>query len=294
MQYFILSSINQVHADNCGNAILAPGWTHPERLLPSSVLILGQKGLVQIEVEKNILTIEPGSIAILPAGHIHKGICPISIHSSYFWMHFTVPSYPLLISSTEFEKILKTIKNSNFISNGAIVPINFSLVDSEPFFQSFHNLLYEQECRSYSKNKFQLLFQLFLIRLTEEFLNSYLENHSVSTSSISYEVVKLVSLNLTDPNLSVKSIAAEMHLNPDYIGRKFKTIMGISIWDFILKKRLQFAECQLIDTRDTVERIAEHCGFGSLRQFLRQFKKQEGITPSEFRRRQQMIHINVV
>jgi len=52
---YTLYSLPDTRADNCGNAILNPGWSHPERLLPSSVLILGRKGRVLIDDEGDTL-----------------------------------------------------------------------------------------------------------------------------------------------------------------------------------------------------------------------------------------------
>ena len=102
----------------------------------------------------------------------------------------------------------------------------------------------------------------------------------------------MIADNLTDPDLSVKSIAYNFHYNPDYIGRQFKSIMGIPLGKYILNLRIKMAMKFLQETHETIANIAPKCGFVSLRHFLRQFKNEKGMTPSELRHRFQAIHIN--
>ena len=120
------------------------------------------------------------------------------------------------------------------------------------------------------------------------------EHSGINKSSIAYSIVTWMSEHLTDPNLSTKIIAAAIGLNPDYAGRRFRHVMGLSIGDYMLKKRLELASGKLRETNDTVARIAQDCGFGSTRHFLRQFKAAEGLTPTEARKRHRMMHVNIL
>lgn len=293
MKYFFIPCIQDIHVDNGGNAILAPGWIHPQRLISSSVLILGQKGTVKILVEDFPLIIQPGTVAILPAHHYHRGMEPLEKPASYLWMHFTVSSNIQIMKEKDFQEIIEQ-HSLRDLENGILLPFYFSLPEPEPFYELFHELLYEQECPSYICAKFQLLFQLFLIRLTEVFLSTHSIYQTMQTSSTVYEIIKIISTSLTDPNLSIKYVAHTMKLNPDYLGRRFKSVMKISMGDFILRKRIQLVKKQLEETRTPIAVIAQQCGFGSFRQFLRQFKHQTGMTPSQYRRIVQTMHMNVV
>lgn len=285
----VFSDFNQICAYNCGNAVLSPGWIHPRRNLSTSVLIVGQKGKAEIIVGNRILEIAPGRVAILPAGIMHYGKQKIKESVSYFWIHFGSATPPQL--SVENSGTGLTT-DGNIPSCKMVLPVNFCIPNSQSFQQAFHTLLYEQECSSpCSSVKYQLLFKLLLVNLVEATLAEKTGNF-VKYSDITYQVIKKISLHLVVPDLSVKTIASELSMNADYVGRKFKEGTGTSIGNFILKKRIQMAICRLEETRDTVEKIAVDCGFGSLRQFLRQFKAQMGITPSELRLRYQMMHIN--
>jgi AraC-like DNA-binding protein len=297
---YTLYSLPDTRADNCGNAILSPGWSHPERRLPSSVLILGRKGSAVIDDEGELLEVRPSRIVLLAAGRLHKGAEKIRSSASYYWIHFTAPGDSLsALSEEEAATVLSSPDVRGYkLRQAALVPQSFDLKDEEPFVQSFHDLLFEQESPSYTPLKYQGIFRQMLIRLTESVIASYggpsgsgAESGS-PIASIVYATVADVLESLTDPELSVKTIASRLRLNPDYIGRRFREVMGISIGGFILKKRIQFAQGRLEESNDSVKEIARQCGFGTMRHFIRQFKSEAGMTPTEARLHYQARHIN--
>ncbi|MGE5583058.1 MAG: helix-turn-helix domain-containing protein, partial [Bacillota bacterium] len=158
----------------------------------------------------------------------------------------------------------------------------------------FRELLNEQERPCYTRWKLQLLFQNLLIAITEETINTYQPPTKLSAgSSLVYAIVSDINSRITDPNLSVKLIAGELRHNPDYLGRQFKSVMGMSIGEYILQQRIKLAEELLRESHETITTIAKKCGFCSVRHFLRQFHRERGMTPSELRRRYQAMHINI-
>ncbi|TCL70013.1 AraC family transcriptional regulator [Hydrogenispora ethanolica] len=283
------------HADNGGCAILPSGWRHPRRRLDSSVMILGRKGNVTLTDNGVPLEIRPNRLVLLPAEHLHDGAAPIAAPASYYWLHFRLPGPPSLLSAEEVAPILSNqIVTRLRLNEAALIPMELDLGDADRIALLFRELLNEQERPSYTKWQFQLLFQNLLIRITEETINSYHPPDTLSAgSSLVYEAVGTINAQLTDPNLSVKSIAGYLNHNPDYIGRQFRSVMGMSVGNYILQQRLKLAEQLLQETHQPVQQIASQTGFASLRHFLRQFRKERGMTPSELRRRYQAMHINI-
>lgn len=83
--------------------------------------------------------------------------------------------------------------------------------------------------------------------------------------------------------LSLESIAKEMHFTPNYVGNVFKTVKKMSVNSYLMQVRMDRA-CQLLrESGDTVNDIAASCGFGSITYFHTCFKKRYGITPVEYR-----------
>lgn len=294
MDYFLFPNFRFLHADNCGCAVLSPPWFHPRRKLGSSVLIVGNRGRVPIVDCDRELWIEPGTVTLLPAGQIHYGSHPITAPAMYFWFHFTTLKPPVILPSTVADTIFSDPGiTSHKLEGAALVPLHFNLEDPEPVFQAFHDLLYEQENRSYTSQKFQLLFQNLLISLTEGVISLHRPGSTDSArSSVAYDIVRFLAEHMTDPNLSIKMVATAIRLNPDYAGRRFKETMGLSVGEYLLKKRVELAVRLLQETSQTMNSIAGQCGFSSVRNFLRQFKAEKGMTPTEVRQRHRAMHIN--
>jgi AraC-like DNA-binding protein len=296
MRYFLIPRIEDVHADNCGCAVLSPGWTHPRRNLPSSVLIVGCRGRVLIRCLEETFVIKPGAAAILPAGIFHEGAEELKDRATYFWFHFTLPDAPVLLEEAEAGAILlDPIVAKQRIDEGALLPLCFSVNNPESIFQSFHELLFEQENPSYTCTRLQLMFRNLLISLTDSVLASRRQTGDRgSRSSAAFLIVTYLAEHMTDSNLSIKSAADAIGLNPDYAGRRFRETMGISVGDYILKKRMELAMRHLQESMDTVDRIAVQCGYSSTRHFLRQFRIEKGMTPTEARQRYRTMHVNAL
>jgi len=74
--------------------------------------------------------------------------------------------------------------------------------------------------------------------------------------------------------------------SPDYFGRKFTEDVGMPPGRFISMLRLQVAKAALVGTQHRLTDISRRLGFGELKNMRRTFKKHEGCTPGEYRRRE--------
>ena len=70
--------------------------------------------------------------------------------------------------------------------------------------------------------------------------------------------------------------------NPHFI-RTFKKYLGCTPHEYLLQYRLRQAKHLLQSTSDSIEIIAERCGFNSASHFARAFKQVNRMTPSDFR-----------
>lgn len=294
--YYLFCPFHPVpKADNGGCALLSPGWIHPRRRLNSSVIILGRKGTVLLEEEGERLEVIPNRLILLTAGKLHQGVKALEAHASYYWFHFTVPQTPQLFSRDEIASILSnSMVTQQRLAEAVLIPQQLDLLDADKITLLFRDLLNEQERPCYTNWKLQIIFQNLLITITSETINSYQPPEILSAgSSLVYAIVTNINAHLTNSNLSVKSIANDLRHNPDYIGRQFRAVMGLPIGEYILKQRMKLAEQLLQESHETIINIAIKCGFSSARHFLRQFRKERGMTPSELRRRYQAMHINI-
>lgn len=86
-------------------------------------------------------------------------------------------------------------------------------------------------------------------------------------------------------DISRESLAEEFNLNPDYLGKIFKSATGKKIGEYINELRIKNAAEKLSSTDALIIDIAYSTGFESLRTFNRAFKKETGISPMEYRER---------
>ncbi len=70
-----------------------------------------------------------------------------------------------------------------------------------------------------------------------------------------------------------------------YIGRIFRQAMGCSIENHIRKRRLWEAKHLLLETNSQISEIAGKCGFHDAGYFSTVFKRTEGLSPAEYRRK---------
>lgn len=84
-------------------------------------------------------------------------------------------------------------------------------------------------------------------------------------------------------DLTVKSVAEELHVNAVYLGQLFKKETERSFAQFLNQIRMKKAQNLLLYTTDTINEIAEETGYNNTNYFSKMFKKLNGLSPKEFR-----------
>ena len=84
--------------------------------------------------------------------------------------------------------------------------------------------------------------------------------------------------------VSLSVLAEQFHLNSQYISQLFKSEIGVNFLAYLTNIRMEKAKKLLLSTSLSVAEVAEQSGYGDYRVFTKVFKKNEGSTPSQFRR----------
>ena len=95
---------------------------------------------------------------------------------------------------------------------------------------------------------------------------------------------KIVEERLSDSNLSVEDLAADMGLSRVQLYRKVKALTGSSPVDLLRKARLAQAQKLLQETTLSVSEIAYQVGFASPSYFTKCYKDEFGTVPGEARK----------
>ena len=83
--------------------------------------------------------------------------------------------------------------------------------------------------------------------------------------------------------ISLKDVAALLHLNSSYFSRLFKKETGESFIEFVTRIKMEKAKELLDNSTRSVEQIAIEVGFDSKGYFLKTFKQQFGMSPKAYK-----------
>ena len=84
--------------------------------------------------------------------------------------------------------------------------------------------------------------------------------------------------------ISLKDMAQEIGYTEHYISRKFKSELGLSLFDYINQQKIAMAQMLLRETSLSIAEISDRLGYASPSYFGSLFRKQTGVTPVEYQR----------
>ncbi|MDY0098035.1 MAG: AraC family transcriptional regulator [Bacteroidales bacterium] len=84
-------------------------------------------------------------------------------------------------------------------------------------------------------------------------------------------------------DLSLKSVSTRLHMSPAAFSKFFKKNSGAGFIEYVNRVRTNKACYLLRETEYQVNDIARECGFSSISNFNKQFRKTEGLAPSDYR-----------
>ncbi len=96
------------------------------------------------------------------------------------------------------------------------------------------------------------------------------------------KVKTVVEKNLSNPEYGVEEFASDMALSRFQLHRKLSALLNQSTTEFIRTIRLNFAIGLLKKRTGTISEIAYDAGFNNPTYFSISFKKQFGVSPSEY------------
>ncbi len=116
------------------------------------------------------------------------------------------------------------------------------------------------------------------------------------------DIIPLAQLELAEPSdevgavllflhvhygekITLERLAEHFHTNRTTLSESFRKVTGLSIIDYLIRLRLQYAATLLRDTILPVSEVASRVGYPDVTSFGRAFRKQLSSTPSAYRER---------
>ncbi len=125
----------------------------------------------------------------------------------------------------------------------------------------------------------QTLISQLLIQIYRCYTNSLSDSKHFITKTMDY-----IKENYSH-EITVTAIAESVGLNVNYLERLIKATTGKTIVAHITDFRLTQAKSLIINTNLSLTDIGFHCGYGSRQSFYENFKKSEGLSPSDYKKK---------
>lgn len=195
------------------------------------------------------------------------------------YKRYTIRLYPQISSNNGFS-VFSNMLNRAAAYNNKITVLNRKLY--------FDRLLFElnQEYNSSNSMKEEMLLSLFsqfmisLCRLLPE----EIAKEDTDESRIVIDIERRFENGFKD-DISLDELSKQYHISKSYLCHLFKKVSGHAVMEYLQSCRLAAAKKYLSKTDMPVGRIVESCGFSNDSNFSRTFKKQTGMTPSQFRKK---------
>lgn len=282
MRYFLSNGTYPLKYLSCGNLISKEEFLHHRRNISPNVLIMVKEGTLYISQNGRNYELGSNQYILLRGNEEHYGIKPSTGRLSYYWVHFdfsdSVCTYYKEVLNKELDTILKDRSKSYYIipEVGTI-----SLTQRAPLL--FNQLLdLSRQELIYSNQILDYALSLLIMEISQEFI----EMHYKIKNNISPNVARIMEWMKGNyyKNLRISEIASEFGYNPDYLSTLFVKNTGTTISNYMNKIRIDISKSLIINYDLSVKEVAYSCGFSDEKYFMKVFKKQEGMTPSQYKK----------
>lgn len=124
---------------------------------------------------------------------------------------------------------------------------------------------------------------LLIQRLADEGLQVITDKKSILAEKIRLVISQLLSSKNTSPENYSVYLSQKLGLSYNYLATVFAEVHGQSVEHYIISQKIAAAKVLLIDESLNINEIAEKMRYRTAGHFSFQFRKETGMTPSEYR-----------
>ena len=248
-------------------------------------LVTKGSGSIKIGYEKSF-DVETGDIILYDSMQAHQlyfvdpkeGLDTISVE---FDIRGFITEEFVVFNSGDLERLFIKLHNGDSLikkdSKGA-KKIGQVLINMRDEFKEERKLTH-QVVRAQMILIYTLIFQYY-----DEISDGATETVKKRNASIE-KIMIYINRNLSE-NITLEDLAGVVNMNKTYISTTFKRATGYTVWDYILKMRIELAISYLVveKSKYNITEIATMCGFNNAANFNKAFKKITGKTPTEFKK----------
>lgn len=237
-------------------------------------------GSVSYMASGRLYSLTPGDILLIPPFTIHNPVFnkrDDNYERIVVWFSEDYLNY-LSSERTNMSECFKTLKNDVIVFKGQ------EMVDE---YSSANCLFLHQLNSYYNKNDFDndLMCRSLLTLILISFYNSIKfgnvkNNNKVQHKEIIDSAIEYIHKNISE-RLTLDIIAEKLFINKFYLAHLFKECTNMSVYQYILRRRLYLSTKYILDGHSVVK-VCQLCGFTNYSNYFRTFKDYFGVTPKEY------------
>ncbi len=239
-------------------------------------LFLG--GNVSFQVEDYTVDLVPNSLIMLKPNQLHR---PIIRNMDAPYDRYMLRFSPALLDSISTPRL----NLAACFQSQVFEPKRLPFAEKQELEAQYERLLFRVLSREFGSD---ILAKAALLEAIVVICRLFLKPSpdvaglSVVRSQLTADVIQYIDGHIHE-NISLSDLAAEVHLSKHYLSRLFKQETNISIYKFILQKRIIYARELLIKGVSPSD-VYFMCGFSDYSNFYRAFRNEYGISPREYQR----------
>lgn len=111
--------------------------------------------------------------------------------------------------------------------------------------------------------------------------NTILNSNNLNIPKQLLDVLNYINENISRP-LKIEDLSNITMWKKDHFSRVFKSYFNMTVYQYILEKRVELAKEMLISNDVYISEIYSKCGFQSYSNFFHAFRKYTLMTPQKF------------
>lgn len=237
------------------------------------------EGNVSLEINKQEYRLKYGDVVLIPPGVPHRAIIrneKIPYRRFVFWISKEYCSQIMDIS-TDYGYLMQHVQvtKGNYIFHNDRIAFNTIQTKVIHLVEEIHGARFGKEA------KVLLCVNDLLLHLNRIVYEKNQPHDAKRERSLYEEVMEYIEEHLEE-DLSLDRIAGEFYASKYYISHIFKENIGLSVHQYVIKKRLRACR-DAIEGTEKIREVFQRFGFKDYTSFYRAFKKEYGMSPKEYR-----------